>query len=102
MRHWTQEERIKQSQLINQWKPWKRAKYRKKNGWSEERRIRHRELIKRWRPWERSTGPKTVEGKVIVSRNALKHGGRCAEVRRVQRILLDYRKKLSKVRESKL
>ncbi len=102
MRHWTSEERKKQSQLIHQWKPWERTKFRKKNGWSEERRIRHRELIKRWRPWERSTGPKTEAGKSVVSRNALKHGGRSIEVREVQGLMAEYKANLSKVKESKL
>jgi hypothetical protein len=44
-RHWTQEERAKQSALIHHWKP-----------------------------WERSTGAKTPEGKTKASRNAYKGG----------------------------
>ena len=47
MRHWTLEERTKQSQLIKQWKPWKK-----------------------------STGAKSIEGKTISSRNAYKGGVR--------------------------
>lgn len=42
MRHWTQEERAKQSRLIRQWQPWTKA------------------------------GVKTPEGKAISSRNAYK------------------------------
>lgn len=42
------------------------------NGWTPERRARQAELIRTWRPWEKSTGPKTDEGKAIVSRNHLK------------------------------
>jgi hypothetical protein len=41
----------------------------------EHRRLRA-ELIRRWKPWERSTGPKTPEGKAVVSRNAWKGGTR--------------------------
>lgn len=32
--------------------------------------------IQRWKPWEKSTGPKTPEGKAVVSRNAFKGGKR--------------------------
>jgi hypothetical protein len=40
------------------------------NAWTAERRALQSVLIRRWRPWERSTGPQTVEGKAISSRNA--------------------------------
>lgn len=46
------------------------------NGWTPERRQRQAEAIRRWKPWEQSTGPKTVEGKEQVSRNAWKGGHR--------------------------
>jgi hypothetical protein len=46
MRHWTQEEREQQSQLIQEWKPWTKA------------------------------GVRTPEGKAISSRNAFKGGMR--------------------------
>ena len=45
MRHWTAEERLKQSQLIQN-----------------------------WQPWNKSTGARTAEGKAISSRNAHKGG----------------------------
>ena len=41
----------------------------------EHRRLRA-ELIRKWRPWENATGPKSVEGKATVSRNAYKGGSR--------------------------
>ena len=47
MRHWTVEERSKQSQLIQSWKL-----------------------------WDKSTGARTPEGKAISSRNAYKGGSR--------------------------
>ena len=50
------------------------------NGWTLERRARQAALIQRWKPWERSTGPKTLEGKARVSRNAFKGG--CRELLR--------------------
>ena len=45
MRHWTLEERLKQSKAIRSWKP-----------------------------WECSTGAKTAHGKAISSKNATKTG----------------------------
>ena len=46
--------------------------------WTRQERQRQRELIIRHQPWTRSTGPKTVEGKLVCSQNALKHGQRSA------------------------
>jgi len=42
--------------------------------WTPEQRQRQRELIQRWKPWEKSTGARTKEGKARVSKNALKTG----------------------------
>jgi hypothetical protein len=42
------------------------------NGWTPERRAHQAALIRAWKPWEKSTGPKTEEGKAIVSKNHLK------------------------------
>lgn len=39
------------------------------------RRLRA-ELIKQWRPWEKSTGPKSVEGKVVSALRGYKGGER--------------------------
>ena len=38
--------------------------------WTPERRNRQREIIRRTKPWLNSTGPKTVGGKAISSKNA--------------------------------
>ena len=40
------------------------------NGWTPERRKRQSEAIRRWKPWNQSTGPKSPEGKAVVSGNA--------------------------------
>lgn len=37
--------------------------------WTEEQKQRQREAIQRWKPWEQSTGPRTVEGKTKSARN---------------------------------
>jgi hypothetical protein len=47
-----------------------------KSQWTLERRAQQAAAIHRWKPWEQSTGPRTAEGKTIVSRNAFKGGKR--------------------------
>jgi hypothetical protein len=46
------------------------------NGWTPERRQRQAAAIRQWKPWERSTGPRTVGGKAVASRNGWKGGVR--------------------------
>jgi hypothetical protein len=43
-------------------------------------------VIRQWRPWEQSTGPRTIEGKARISRNAWK-GGQRAKMRALLREL---------------
>ena len=54
--------------------------------WTPERRQRQAELIRRWKPWEQSTGPKTPEGKAVISRNPWK-GGRRQQLRELSKSL---------------
>ena len=42
--------------------------------WTPEQRQRQRELIQRWKPWTKSTGAKTQQGKKRSSQNAYKTG----------------------------
>ena len=42
--------------------------------WIPEQRQRQRELIQRWKPWTKSTEAKTTEGKKRSSQNAHKTG----------------------------
>ena len=56
------------------------------NGWTPERRKKQSEAIKQWKPWNQSTGPKSLEGKAVVSRNAWK-GGHMAQMRQVMKDL---------------
>jgi hypothetical protein len=47
-----------------------------KSPWTPDRRAQQAAAIHRWKPWEKSTGPRTFEGKAIISRNAFKGGKR--------------------------
>ena len=67
------------------------------NGWTPGRRARQAELIHRWRPWEKATGPRTAEGKAVVSRNAWK-GGRRAMVKKLRRALREYEQALQTIK----
>ena len=49
--------------------------------WTPEQRQRQSQAIKQWRPWSKSTGPKSPEGKAVVSRNAY-DGGELAKLRK--------------------
>jgi hypothetical protein len=42
--------------------------------WTQEERQRQSQIIKKWQPWEHSTGAKTVDGKERSKMNALKSG----------------------------
>ena len=54
--------------------------------WSAEERQRQRELIQRWKPWTKSTGAKTLEGKKRSSQNSFKTG-KSVEIREMIRQL---------------
>ena len=54
--------------------------------WTPEQRQRQRELIQQWKPWEKSTGAKTPEGKKRSSQNAFKTG-KSLEVRELIKCL---------------
>ncbi|RFC35357.1 MAG: hypothetical protein DID92_2727744209 [Candidatus Nitrotoga sp. SPKER] len=42
--------------------------------WTPEERARQSMQIRKWRPWELATGPRTTEGKAHSSQNAFIHG----------------------------
>lgn len=42
--------------------------------WTAEERLRQSQLIKNWQPWKQSTGATTPQGKARSSQNAYKHG----------------------------
>ena len=38
--------------------------------WTPEQRQKQREAIQRWKPWQQSSGPKSAEGKAAAAGNA--------------------------------
>jgi hypothetical protein len=42
--------------------------------WTPEERLKQSKAIRSWKPWECSTGAKTLQGKAISSKNATKTG----------------------------
>jgi hypothetical protein len=42
--------------------------------WTPEERLKQSKAIRSWKPWERSTGAKSPQGKAISSKNATKTG----------------------------
>ena len=50
--------------------------------WTPEQRQRQREAIQRWRPWNQSTGPQSPEGKAAAARNAWT-GGHAVKLRQI-------------------
>lgn len=60
--------------------------------WTADQRQRQREAIQRWKPWSLSTGPKSSEGKAAVSRNAWT-GGHLMQLRREIKDLNDAMRK---------
>jgi hypothetical protein len=56
------------------------------NEWTPERRARQAALIRQWKPWVQFTGPKSPEGKALVSRNAWA-GGHRAQLRELTKMV---------------
>jgi hypothetical protein len=64
-----------------------------KRQWTPEQRAVHAQKIHHWKPWQKSTGPKTIEGKSIVSRNSFKGSQRIQlreETRQFKAVLKDH------------
>ncbi|GBG15386.1 ATPase P [Novimethylophilus kurashikiensis] len=64
--------------------------------WTPEARRLQSELIRRWKPWQQSTGPKTSEGKAVVSQNGYK-GGLRQQLRELSKLLREQKKSLENV-----
>jgi hypothetical protein len=58
--------------------------------WTPERRLRQSQLIQDWKPWTKSTGAKTKDGKEISKMNAYKHGAYGAFMKALRRELTQY------------
>ncbi len=66
--------------------------------WTPERRLAAAERARRHKIWTHSTGPKTQEGKAIVSQNAFKHGLRGGIYRKASTLLSKNNKLLMELR----
>jgi hypothetical protein len=62
--------------------------------WTPEERARQSKLIRRWKLWKQSTGAKTVTGKASCKVNAYKHGMRSAETKAMRRTISQHRRML--------
>ena len=63
--------------------------------WTVEERARQSELIQSWKPWDKSTGARTPEGKAVSSRNAYKGGFRVG-LRALSSMLKEQQKSLER------
>ena len=54
--------------------------------WTEDAKQKQRDAIKRWAPWTKSSGPKTSLGKSRSSLNAVKHGMRSIQGKRLLKL----------------
>ena len=63
--------------------------------WTTEERARQSEIIQSWNPWDKSTGAKTIEGKAASSRNAYKGGFRVG-LRALSSMLKEQQKSLER------
>ena len=50
--------------------------------WTPEQRQRQREAIQSWKPWQQSTGPQSEDGKATAARNAWT-GGETVKLRQI-------------------
>ena len=63
--------------------------------WTVEERVRQSQLIQCWQPWNKSTGARTPEGKAVSSRNAYK-GGSLSLMKVIASVLRDYKEALKR------
>lgn len=71
------------------------------NGWTPERRLRQSQLIHQWKPWKKSTGAKTLAGKTVSKMNAYKEGQYCADIRNAKQIIRGHEIMLLQMMKSK-
>lgn len=66
------------------------------NGWTPERRLRQSQKIHKWKPWKLA-GVKTKEGKSVSKMNAIKHGCFTAEIRNTHKQLAEHKRVLKNI-----
>jgi hypothetical protein len=65
--------------------------------WNELEKLKQSELIRQTKPWEFSTGPKTQAGKERSKMNAFKHGACNAEIKSIIHRFASLKRILSKL-----
>jgi hypothetical protein len=65
--------------------------------WNDDKRKRQAENCKKTAPWRLSTGPRSAEGKVRVSQNAIKHNLRGGVLRRAAELIAKSNKLLKEM-----
>ena len=69
-------------------------KTHEQEGWAQEHRLKQSEVIRNWKPWEKSTGAKTSQGKEKSKMNAFKHGVRSSALLYLKAIIDEYADRL--------
>lgn len=64
--------------------------------WTPEERAKQSALIQHWKPWEKSTGAKTIKGKAIASQNAFK-GSLRPMIRELSALLRDQKESIKRI-----
>ena len=66
--------------------------------WTPEERLRQSQLIQKWQPWK-TAGVKTSEGKAVSKMNAYKNGAYSRETKELMRLLATYNYELKNCKD---
>lgn len=66
--------------------------------WTQKERMLQSKLIKQQKPWQHSTGPKTLQGKAKSKLNSYKHGGHEKGVKKLLQFIDKCKKSLVEIK----
>ncbi len=66
--------------------------------WTQEERQWQSQLIHNWKPWKKSTGAKSPDGKAVCKMNAYKTGWHSIEFRNIRRLFSEQNDELINIR----